>query len=318
MTADFKSPWYLFNGHAQTVFPSIFRKVPVSYQRERLELPDGDFVDLDWNCKPGNEKLVIVTHGLEGDSGRHYVTGVIKSLAEHGFDGLAWNCRSCSGEMNRLPRFYHHGDASDLKIVVEYALQKQYSEIYMVGFSMGGSLTLRYLAENSSILNHKIKSAIVASVPLDLLSSVKELDKSGKRFYQTRFLKKLSKKIEVKSQMYPEHPIITHEKYWEKIKNFADFDNAFTAPLHGYQNATDFYIKASVKPLLDKITVPVTIIQALNDPFLTEECLEIDAYISNPNLNLILTKTGGHVGFLQKNKNLSFVEEFAIKKFTNK
>jgi uncharacterized protein len=316
MTSDFKSPWYLFNGHAQTIFPSIFRKVPVNYSRERLELNDGDFVDLDWQINAGNDKLVIVTHGLEGDSGRHYVTGVVNALANYGFDGLGWNCRSCSGEMNRLPRFYHHGDASDLKAVVEYAQGKHYSEIYLVGFSMGGSLTVRYLAENKNILNSKIKSAIVASVPLDLLSSVKELDKSGKRFYQARFLKKLYKKIIEKSQMYPDHSIIKADHYWEKIKNFADFDNAYTAPLHGYQNATDFYTRASVKPLLDKIIIPLTIVQAINDPFLTPECLEIDAFLTNKNVNLTLTKTGGHVGFLQKGKNVTFVEELAIKKFT--
>jgi uncharacterized protein len=318
MNADFKSPWYLFNGHAQTIIPSIFRKIPVNYQRERLELQDGDFVDLDWQINAGNNKLVIVTHGLEGDSGRHYVTGVVDALSNFGFDGLGWNCRSCSGEMNRLPRFYHHGDASDLKAVVEYAQEKHYSEIYLVGFSMGGSLTVRYLAENKDILNPKVKSAVVASVPLDLLSSVKELDKAGKRFYQTRFLKKLYKKITTKSKMYPNHAIIYPDNYWQRIKNFADFDNAFTAPLHGYQNATDFYTRASVKPLLDNITVPLTIVQALNDPFLTAECLEINAFKDNLNLEFCLTKTGGHVGFLQKGKNQTFVEELAIKKFTNK
>jgi uncharacterized protein len=316
MIIDFKSPWYLFNGHAQTIFPSIFRKVPVNYLRERFELSDGDFVDLDWQINTGNSKLVIVTHGLEGDSGRHYVTGVVNALEQFGFDGLGWNCRSCSGEMNRLPRFYHHGDASDLKAVVEYAQKKHYSEIYLVGFSMGGSLIVRYLAENKDILSAKIKSAIVASVPLDLLSSVKELDKSGKRFYQTRFLKKLFVKITTKSMMYPNHAIIYADKYWERIKNFADFDNAFTAPLHGYKDATDFYIRASVKPLLDKIIIPLTIVQAINDPFLTPECLEIDAFLTNKNVNLTLTKTGGHVGFLQKGKNVTFVEELAIEKFT--
>jgi uncharacterized protein len=219
--------------------------------------------------------------------------------------------------MNRLPRFYHHGDASDLKIVVEYAQKMAYDEIFLVGFSMGGSLTARYLAENASILSPKIKGAIVASVPLDLLSSVKELDKSGKRFYQNRFLKKLYVKIKIKSQMHPNHPIIKADKYWVRIKNFADFDNAFTAPLHGFNDATDFYIRASVKPLLDKITVPLHIIQAINDPFLTPECLEIDDFKANSNLELYLTKTGGHVGFLQKGKKISFVEEMAVRLFSS-
>ncbi len=317
MNASFRSPWYLFNGHLQTVIPSLFRKVPVNYSRERLELADGDFLDLDWQKQANNSKLVVITHGLEGDSSRHYVTGVVKALEVRGFDALAWNCRSCSGEINRLPRFYHHGDASDLKTVLEYAVTKHYSEIYLVGFSMGGSLTVRYLAENNSSLSPKIKSAVVASVPLDLVSSVVELDKKGKRFYQARFLRKLSKKIELKSSMYPGHSIINHTDYKKRIENFADFDNTFTAPLHGYTNALDFYTRASVKPLLGQISIPLTIIQALNDPFLTPECLEIDS--SNPSqfVSLILTKLGGHVGFVQSGKYHTFVEEFALKKFTN-
>jgi uncharacterized protein len=312
---SFKSPWYLFNGHLQTVIPSIFRKIEIPYTRERLELQDGDFLDIDW-YRNNNENLVIVSHGLEGDSGRHYVTGMVRSLSAHGFDGLAWNYRSCSGEPNRLPRFYHHGDASDLTEVVKKAIEAPYKNIYFVGFSLGGSLTVRYLAENAQGLSSKIKGAIVASVPLDLLSSVKELDKFGKRFYQNRFLKKLYKKLKAKSLAFPKHPIIKVENYTKDIRNFADFDNTYTAPLHGYKNAEDFYIKASVKPLLGKINVPLYIIQAQNDPFLTPACLEIEKFKENKNLKLIITDGGGHVGFVQSNNKHTFVEKLAIEKFT--
>src|SRR6478735_1008201 len=152
------SPW-LFNGHMQTIFPSIFRKVKFDYHlRERLELPDGDFVDLDWSfVTPERKKLVIITHGLEGDSRRHYVLGMAKIFTQNGFDALGWNCRSCSGEMNRLPRFYHHGDALDLKAVVDYAVSKKYTTIALVGFSMGGSMTLTYLGQFASSLPDAVK-----------------------------------------------------------------------------------------------------------------------------------------------------------------
>lgn len=310
LDSTFKPPLLHFNGHAQSIFPSLFRKVKIEYRRERLELNDGDFIDLDWHEK-GSENLVIVTHGLEGDSTRHYVTGLIKKFSDKGFDGLGWNCRSCSGEMNRLPRFYHHGDANDLKAVVEYAVSKQYKKIYLVGFSMGGSLTIRYLAENSEILSSKIIGATTASVPLDLTASVKELDKPGKRFYQKRFLKKLFVKLKVKSATFPDNKLLDCNTYWQNIKNFEDFDNTYTAPLHGFENAQDFYAKASSKPLLGKVNVPVNIIQAINDPFLTPECLEIDSFKNNKNLVLILTQKGGHVGFRQAGKFFTYTEEKA-------
>jgi hypothetical protein len=283
--------------------------VPLKVERERLELPDGDFLDLDWHFNR-SKNLIIATHGLEGDSTRHYVTGIIKKFAEKGFDGLAWNARSCSGEINRLPRFYHHGDASDLKFVTEYAINKGYENIFLVGFSMGGSLTLRLLGEYGDSVPKPIKGAAVASVPLDLTSSVVELDKPGKRFYQKRFLKKLGKKIKIKAEMFTNDPLIDHAGY-EKIKNFEQFDSRYTAPLHGYANAADFYKQASSKPLLPQIKVRSLIVQAINDPFLTPECLEIASVTHNPLVRLLLTKEGGHVGFMKTGSKHTFFEDTA-------
>jgi predicted alpha/beta-fold hydrolase len=165
----FKTPLLQFNGHLQSIYPSILRKVPFNYaRRERLELPDGDFVDLDWSVeKKSADKLVIITHGLEGDSTRHYVTGMAKIFAASGYDALGWNCRSCSGEMNRLVRFYHHGDANDLRSVIQYAIaQYDYQEIVLIGFSMGGSLTFRAIAEHPEWVPAQVKKAIGFSVPL--------------------------------------------------------------------------------------------------------------------------------------------------------
>lgn len=313
----FNSPTVQFNGHLQTILPSLFRKISVDYFRERLELPDGDFLDIDWSRK-GSSKLVIITHGLEGDSTRHYVTGMAKIANDSGFDALGWNCRSCSGEINRLPRFYHHGDAEDLRFVIEYAASTgTYDEIYLVGFSMGGSLTLRYLGEKPNLVHPTVQKALAASVPLDLPTSVRELAKSGKRFYMKRFIKKLHKKIEEKELMFPNHPILTAKNY-HTIRNFEDFDSRYTAPLHGYIDCHDFYAKASVKPLLKNIVVPSLIVQAENDPFLTPECLELGEATQNTALQLILTKNGGHVGFVQKDKVHTWVEERALAFFQQK
>ncbi|NBA88577.1 alpha/beta fold hydrolase [Emticicia sp. CRIBPO] len=308
----FRPPFWQFNGHMQTIYPSLFRKVKVHYTRERITLPDGDFLTLDW-ISNNSRKLVIVTHGLEGDSGRHYVTGMIRKFTENGYDGLGWNCRSCGGEINLLPRFYHHGDAEDLRYVVQYAIDKnKYEEVVLVGFSMGGSLTLRLAAEKPDLLPKEVKKVVTASVPLDLPTSVVELNKPGKRFYMERFLKKLGKKIEIKSSMFPNHPILNVEGY-SKIKNFDEFDTRYTAPLHGYVDAKDFYAKASVKPILKNIRIPALIVQSANDPFLSPPCLNLGDAESNSNLKLVILKEGGHVGFMQHDSEETITEQLALR-----
>lgn len=307
----FRPPFWQFNGHMQTIYPSLFRKVKVHYIRERITLPDGDFLTLDW-VSNNSKKLVIVTHGLEGDSGRHYVTGMIRKFTQNGYDGLGWNCRSCGGEINLLPRFYHHGDAEDLRYVLNYAISKnKYEEVVLVGFSMGGSLTLRLAAEKPELLPKEVKRVVTASVPLDLPTSVVELNKPGKRFYMERFLKKLGKKIEVKSSMFPNHPILNVEGY-NKIKNFDEFDTRYTAPLHGYVDAKDFYAKASVKPILKNIRIPALIVQSANDPFLSPPCLNLGDAVSNSNLKLVILKEGGHVGFMQHDSEETITEQLAL------
>ncbi|MEJ0057753.1 MAG: alpha/beta fold hydrolase [Bacteroidota bacterium] len=226
--SKYRPPLLLFNGHLETIVPSTFRKINAAYQRERLELSDGDFVDLDW-MQSGSNKLIIISHGLEGSSDRHYSKGMAKYFSSRGWDALAWNCRSCSGEMNRLPRFYHHGATEDLKEVIEHAIQQnKYDTIVLAGISMGGSLSLKYLGENSQRLPKEVKGGVAFSVPCHLGSSAKELDKPGKKFYLDRFLKKLGVKIKIKSEKFPE--LISY-KGFEKIRSFEEFDNRYTAPL---------------------------------------------------------------------------------------
>ena len=304
-----KPPFYQIGGHVQSIYPSFFRKVEIPYERERLELEDGDFLDLDW-YKQRHRKLMVVTHGLEGNSHRPYVTAMLKLFGENGFDGLGWNCRSCSGEMNRLPRFYHHGDSEDLRKVVEYAISKGYEEVFLSGSSMGGSLTLRLLAEFPERLPKEVSGAFVGSVPLDVYDASKELDKPYKRFYMKRFLRKLGEKLKVKEAMFPDNPLLSCKGY-SRVKNFVDFDNRFTAPLHGYADAFDFYKKASTKPLLGRIGVPVMIVQALNDPFLGKACYDTGGS-RNPNVQLVVTPHGGHVGFMEPGELYTWTERKAL------
>lgn len=310
-TPSIKVPKWQFNGHIQSIYPSLVRKVKFAYkQRERLELADGDFVDLDWSAsKRLYHRLVIITHGLEGDSTRHYVTGMAKLFSANQFDALGWNCRSCSGEMNRLPRFYHHGDANDLKAVITHAIHKGYTEIILVGFSMGGSLTLRAVAENTDWVPKEVKAAIGFSVPCSLRGSVDALSTKENRIYLKRFLKKLGVKIKLKEQLFP--GLIDASGY-DLIDNFIAFDNRYTAPLHGFKNALDFYEKASVGPLLKNIQIPSLIVQATNDPFLLPNCMPITDAENNPNLFLEMPEQGGHCGFMEKQNEFSWAEKRAL------
>ena len=305
------SPWQ-FNAHIQTIYPSLLRKVKFRYQqRERLELPDGDFVDLDWkHCSPASKKLVIITHGLEGDSHRHYVLGMAKLFSQNGYDALGWNCRSCSGELNRLVHFYHHGDTGDLRLVIDHSIKKYgYEEIILVGFSMGGSLTLRILGESPQTVPTQIKKAIAFSVPCDLLAGVKALSKRSNALYANRFLKKLGEKIKQKEKLFPGK--ISYEGY-TNIRDFTEFDNRYSAPLHGFKDGNDFYAKASVQSFLKHIRVPALLVQALNDPFLTEECIPYEDAAANDFLFLETPDHGGHCGFTLPGNEFSWAELRAL------
>ena len=309
---DYQPPSWQFNAHIQTIYPSVMRKIKFAYdRRERLDLPDGDFVDLDWKQHTGNNrKLVIITHGLEGDSKRHYVVGTAKVFFQNGYDALGWNCRSCSGEINRLARFYHHGDTSDLRKVIHHAIEKYgYEEIVLVGYSMGGSLSLRVLGEDPSSVPAQIKKAIGFSVPCDLLSSVQLLSKPHNTLYNARFLRKLGKKIKEKEKKFPGQ--ISAEGY-DKIKHFLDFDNRYSAPLHGFTDAIDFYTQASVKPFLKNIRVPSLLVQALNDTFLSEECICYEEAENNPFLFLETPEKGAHCGFMLSGSEFSWAELRAL------
>lgn len=304
--SNYRKPFYLFNGHWETIVPSSFRKIKgVTYQRERLELIDGDFLDLDW-LKGNNQKLVVISHGLEGSSERHYSKGMAKYFHARGWDAVAWNCRGCSGEINRLPRFYHHGATEDIRAVVEHAIHtKKYSTIALVGFSMGGSMTLKYMGENGNTLHNSVKTAVVFSVPCHLGSSARELDKPSKRFYLNRFLKKLQKKIQAKSLQFPR--IVSAEGF-ENIRSFRDFDNRYTCPLHGFKDADDFYERASSGPHISSIQKPTLVVNALSDPFLPQECYPVDIAKKHSTVFLEMPADGGHVGFTLAGKEVNWME----------
>lgn len=305
-----KRPFYLFNPHLETIFPSSVRRVESpAYERERIQTSDEDFLDLDWIWQ-GKDKLVIISHGLEGNSTRPYVRGMAKVFAEKGWDVLAWNCRTCSGEINKGRRMYHHGVSDDLKEVIDYALAKRgYAKVVLTGFSMGGSITIKYLGEYNQYLPKEVYRAVVFSVPCDLGASARELSKKGNAFYRKRFLKKLGKKIKAKALQMPD---LLSASGLEELQHFKDFDNRYTAPLHGFKDAEDFYIQASANTYLPDIKIPTLLVNAKNDPMLPESCYPVEIAQNHPYVYLEMPEFGGHVGFTLPGKSGNWAEHRAL------
>lgn len=304
---DITPPSWQFNGHLQTIIPSLFRKVEINYERKKLKLPDGDFLLLDWSHAPNKtKKLVIASHGLEGDSSQQYIKGLARAFNDENFDVLAWNFRSCGGEMNSMPKFYSQEDTSDFLEVIHHVLYKyNYEEIILAGFSLGGAITLRYCAKQGDSIHSSIKGVITASVPLNLKDCVFQLYKKENRMYMRRFLTSLQSKVKQKRKLLGYDSTST-------FKTFEDFDNLFTSSHFGYENALDYYEKSSVKPILNKIAIPTLIVQAKNDPFLAPSCFDLGEAKINRQIKLLLTSQGGHVGFSQKDLELSFFEQEAL------
>lgn len=311
LSSNYRPPVYLRSGHISTIYSGLFRKViGLEQKRERLELPDGDFMDLDWSFagKP-SQKVAILLHGLEGNAQRPYITGSAKAFNVSGIDACAVNFRGCSGETNRLFRSYHSGATEDLDAVVQHILKiKSYEEIYIKGVSLGGNMALKYVGERR-IVPEEIKVIIAVSAPCDLYSSLKELLKPRNYAYAIRFRKHLVAKLWPKLSRFPDSISISD---LEQIKNLKDFDDIYTAPAHGFQDALDYYEQCSCRQFLPNVQVPSLIINAKNDSFLGPECYPYQEAERNQNLHLETPKFGGHVGFIASG-NRYYSEKRAIK-----
>lgn len=307
---DYQCPWFLPGAHLQTAWPSLFRRPPrPAYRRERISTHDDDFLDLDW-LQSGQPRLAIISHGLEGDSQRHYVVGMAQALFAGGWDVLAWNFRGCSGEINRQPRFTHNGATDDLAAVVEWALaQHAYEQVVLVGFSMGGNLSLVYLGKEADQVPDRVSGAICFSVPCDLAAASERLAEQGNTLYMKRFLRLMGKKIVLQAARYPD--LFPCDDY-HTFKTFRDFDNRYTAPLHGFRDAHDYWQQCSSLRYLADIRVPVWIVNALNDPFLSPSCSPGAESHGNARVRLLAPRQGGHCGFVTPGRGPYWSERMAL------
>lgn len=299
--STYAPPTIFRNGHFSTIYSAKLRPSPKLLQdRERVILTDGDFLDVDWSfSRKGVRKVAVLLHGLEGNAQRTYMKGQGRILQKNSWDIAAVNYRGCSGESNSKYPSYNAGRTDDLEVVIQYILNKdQYDEIVLIGFSLGGNLLLKYLGEHTS-LPKELKKGIAISTPLNLKGSLEALGHFYNWIYRTSFLYDLKKKYKIKMHQFPEKMAPEDLK---KIKSLLDFDMIYTAPAHGFKNAFDYYEKNSSQQFLPTVKIPVLILNAKNDTFLSPDCYPIALASESSNVYLEMPKFGGHVGFHDNNK----------------
>jgi predicted alpha/beta-fold hydrolase len=272
----------------------------LAYRRERLDTPDGDFIDLDWidqHPVVPDAPFLIVLHGLEGSSRAKYVLGVLSEAAAHGWDGVAVNFRSCSGELNRLPRFYHSGETEDLDFVVSTLVARSPQRpLALAGYSLGGNVLLKWLGERGQKVPDQVRAAAAVSVPYDLGVAAHCVDHGVGRVYGHVFLRTLKAKALAKAARFPG---LVDPQLVRGLFSFAQFDEHVTAPIHGFASARDYWTRSSSLPWLDAICRPTLLISACDDPFLPSTHLPRDTVAQSSFLEAEFTPRGGHVGFIE-------------------
>lgn len=298
--STFSPPLILRPACVQTVTPALLRRINISVdESECLELPDGDFLELEWYLPTeasSKDALVILSHGLEGSTKSGYIQGLVRILTHAGFTVLAWNMRGCGMQRNRLVSWYHSGQSSDLREVIHRAIQRFASfSVYLVGISIGGNILCKYLGEEGKNTHPSLKGAIAVSPPLDLRGSAEVLAQSSRYVYMQHLLKPLRARIYEKAKRFPGHFDLTG---LTSIRTFHEFDSRYTAPLHGFASVDEYWDSSSGMQFLSKITIPTLIITALDDPFLSPGCYPTSKAEGLTNIVLETPKHGGHVGFI--------------------
>lgn len=294
----YRSPPWLFGGHAQTIYPYLVKRPAVTYRRERVTTRDGDFWDFDWLEAPAAPAAPVVAlfHGLEGGAGSHYALLLMKHLAARGWRGVVPHFRGCGGSANLLPRAYHSGDHEEVEDMLR-ALRARVgadAPLYAVGVSLGGSALLNWLGRAGDAGGTLVRAAAGVSVPLDLMAAGIAIGQGLNRIYTAHFLQTLKPKALAMAGRFPgtldAARIRTVRTMWQ-------FDDAVTAPLHGFRGTEDYWTRASSKPWLRQIRIPTLVLNARNDPFVPASSLPMPADVSR-SVMLEQPPGGGHVGFM--------------------
>lgn len=301
----YRPPWWFRGRHLQTLWGPLLRPIrrpPVV--RERLDTPDGDFLDLDWLASEASgpaaarAPLVLILHGLEGSSFSHYAAGLLAESATRGWRAVVMNFRSCSGQLNRLPRFYHSGETSDLDWVVRRLVEREPdARLGLVGVSLGGNVALKWLGEHGADAPPALRAAVAISTPFDLAACARVLDRGlPRRVYTANFLRTMKAKLRAKAHLYDGRIDIPAAL---GVSTFAEYDRLVTAPINGFADERDYWARSSSGPYLDRIRRPCLLVNAENDPLIPAQSLPRAATAASPWLEAAFVSQGGHVGFLE-------------------
>lgn len=317
-----EAPWWLPGGHLQTIWPAIHSRhlssaarAGVTYRRERWATPDGDFIDLDWQDSPapvarnsgqvGADKppLLVLFHGLEGSSKSHYALAFARQARRHGLDFVVPHFRGCGGQLNHGPRAYHSGDFEEIGWILQRLRQHSARPLLAVGVSLGGNALLRWAQEAGTLAAQTASAVASVSAPVDLAASGQAMGHGFNRMVYTRMFLRTMKPKALKK--LAQHPGLFKAEALLAARTLYEFDNVFTAPLHGFKNTDDYWQRASAKPHLQRIHLPALVVNALNDPFVPAHSLPTADMTHTLNNAVRLTKLvtlwqpphGGHVGF---------------------
>ncbi|MBI5790824.1 MAG: hydrolase [Rhodocyclales bacterium] len=292
--APYQAAAWLPGCHAQTIWPLLIKGPVPRYRRERWETPDGDFVDLDWIDGAPGAPCVALFHGLEGSSRSHYARRLMHTVAQRGWHGVVVHFRGCSGEPNRLPRAYHSGDSAEIDWVLRRLRGLGHPALFAAGVSLGGNALLKWLAEQGAAAADVVDAAASVSAPLDLAAANLALSSGFNLVYARHFLRTLIPAARAKAQRFPGRFDLRRA---ESARTLRDFDDAVTAPLHGFLGADDYYARSSAGPLLGAVRTPTLLLHAANDPFLPIAAMpRLDQLPAA--LTLEIHRHGGHVGFV--------------------
>jgi len=310
--STFRTPWWLPGGNAQTIYAALAAPAPrLRYRRERWETPDGDFVDVDWMDAaaagpdtgssaippraPRGAPLVVLFHGLEGSSRSHYARAIMAAVRTRGWRGAVPHFRGCGGEPNRLPRAYHSGDSGEADwLLRRFRSAAGAAPLFAIGVSLGGNVLLKWLGERGDVAREVLAAAAAVSAPVDLTAAGEALEQGFNLVYARHFLSTLKRKAAAKSARFPG---MADARSVARSRTLREFDDRFTAPLHGFRDAADYWLRSSSKSLLGQIRVPTLVVNARNDP------LHAAAHLPRPDevsaaVELDFPDTGGHVGFV--------------------
>lgn len=294
----FRAPRWLPGGHAQTIWPVLFSRrfdgPPPSYRRERWPTPDDDFVDVDWQGEDAEAPLLVLFHGLEGSSMSHYAQAFASEARRRGFRFAVPHFRGCSGELNRAPRAYHSGDHAEVGWMLERCRALHHGSMIAVGVSLGGNALLRFAEEAGDAAARLLRAVAAVSAPIDLAAGGAAIGRGfGRLVYTRMFMRSMRPKALAK---LAQHPGLFDRGRMLAARDLRDFDDVFTAPLHGFSGVDDYYARASAKAALASIRVPALVLNARNDPFLPANVLPSPAQVGR-HVTLWQPAHGGHVGF---------------------